>query len=428
MKLLTFESLPIPEQVLKGISDAKFKTCTPIQSKSLPITLAKKDLAGQAQTGTGKTAAFLITLLTRLLENTPPPTPKGKEGPRALIIAPTRELARQIEKDAIVLGKHCSFRTVCVIGGVDYEKQKNHIKDGVDILIATPGRLIDFYKQRFFSLKKVEVLVIDEADRMFDMGFIADLRYLFRNCSVYDKRQSMLFSATLNHRVMELCYEHMNNPVKVAIEPEKAVVDAITQILYHVGQHEKFNLLLGLMKKEAGEKVLIFSNTKIECEILEWKLNHNGFNAGQISGDLHQRARIKVLEKFQGGDLDILIATDVASRGLHIDDITHVINYDLPQDAEDYVHRIGRTARAGNKGTAITLCCEDFAQHLERVEDYLKNKIPVSWPEEELFLEENPGTPPTRKRRSPQPKARKPDGRRPHNAKRPVRSRTSATR
>ena len=422
MKLLTFESLPIPEQVLKGISDAKFKTCTPIQSKSLPITLAKKDSAGQAQTGTGKTAAFLITLLTRLLENTPPPTSKGKEGPRALIIAPTRELARQIEKDAIVLGKHCSFRTVCVIGGVDYEKQKNHIKDGVDILIATPGRLIDFYKQRFFSLKKVEVLVVDEADRMFDMGFIADLRYLFRNCSAYDKRQSMLFSATLNHRVMELCYEHMNNPVKVAIEPEKAVVDAITQILYHVGQHEKFNLLLGLMKKEAGEKVLIFSNTKIECEILEWKLNHNGFNAGQISGDLHQRARIKVLEKFQGGDLDILIATDVASRGLHIDDITHVINYDLPQDAEDYVHRIGRTARAGNKGTAITLCCEDFAQHLERVEDYLKNKIPVSWPEEELFLEEKEGKPPMRKRRGPPNKARKPDARRP--TKRPVRRRT----
>ena len=357
-----------------------------------------------------------------MLENTPPPTPKGKEGPRALIIAPTRELARQIEKDAIVLGKHCSFRTVCVIGGVDYEKQKNHIKDGVDILIATPGRLIDFYKQRFFSLKKVEVLVVDEADRMFDMGFIADLRYLFRNCSAYDKRQSMLFSATLNHRVMELCYEHMNNPVKVAIEPEKAVVDAITQILYHVGQHEKFNLLLGLMKKEAGEKVLIFSNTKIECEILEWKLNHNGFNAGQISGDLHQRARIKVLEKFQGGDLDILIATDVASRGLHIDDITHVINYDLPQDAEDYVHRIGRTARAGNKGTAITLCCEDFAQHLERVEDYLKNKIPVSWPEEELFLEEKEGKPPMRKRRGPPNKARKPDARRP--TKRPVRRRT----
>lgn len=422
MELITFESLPLPQQVLQGIRDAKFVTCTPIQSKSLPITLEKKDLAGQAQTGTGKTAAFLITLFTRLLEHTPP-TPKGKGGPRALIIAPTRELARQIEKDALLLGKHCDFRTVCVIGGVDYEKQRNLIKAGVDILIATPGRLIDFYKQRFFSLKLVEVLVVDEADRMFDMGFIADLRYLFRNCSPYDKRQSMLFSATLNHRVMELCYEHMNNPVRVAIEPEKAVVDQITQILYHVGQHEKFNLLLGLMKQEAGEKVLIFCNTKIEAEILEWKLNHNGYNAGQISGDLHQKARIRVLEKFQDGDLDILIATDVASRGLHIDNITHVINYDLPQDAEDYVHRIGRTARAGNKGTAITLCCEEFAQHLERVEVYLKDKIPVSWPEEELFLEEKEGKPPTRKRRGPpkvkfnsnRPNVKRPPRRPPHS-------------
>ena len=425
LELLIFESLPLPEQVLQGVRDAKFTTCTPIQSKSLPITLGKKDLAGQAQTGTGKTAAFLITVFTRLLESTPPSAAKGKAGPRALIIAPTRELARQIEKDALLLGKHCQFRTVCVIGGVDYDKQRNQIKAGVDILIATPGRLIDFYKQKFFSLKRVEVLVVDEADRMFDMGFIADLRYLFRACPPYDKRQSMLFSATLNHRVMELCYEHMNNPVRVAIEPEKAVVEAITQILYHVGQHEKFNLLLGLMKQEAGEKVLIFSNTKVECEILEWKLNHNGFNAGQISGDLHQRARIKVLEKFQEGELDILIATDVASRGLHIDNITHVINYDLPQDAEDYVHRIGRTARAGNKGTAITLCCEDFAQHLDRVEDYLKNKIPVLWPEEELFLEEREGKPPRRKRRGPPHKSKlnKHSGRRPHKVRHPPRRR-----
>jgi len=430
LELLTFESLPLPEQVLQGIRDAKFDICTPIQSKSLPITLAKKDLAGQAQTGTGKTAAFLITLLTRLLENNPSPAPTGKEGPRALVIAPTRELARQIEKDALLLGKHCGLKTVCVIGGVDYEKQKNQIKAGVDILIATPGRLIDFYKQKFFSLKRIEVLVVDEADRMFDMGFIADLRYLFRSCSAYDKRQSMLFSATLNHRVMELCYEHMNNPVRVAIEPEKAVVDAIKQVLYHVGQHEKFNLLLGLMKQEAGKKVLIFCNTKIEAEILEWKLNHNGFNSGQISGDLAQKARIRVLEKFQDGELDILIATDVASRGLHIDDITHVINYDLPQDAEDYVHRIGRTARAGNKGTAITLCCEEFAQHLERVEDYLKSKIPVSWPEEELFLEEKEGKPPMRKRRGPPKKAssHRNSGNRPGNARRPVRRKPNASR
>ncbi len=424
LELLNFESLPLPEPVLKGIRDAQFKTCTPIQSKSLPITLSKKDLAGQAQTGTGKTAAFLITLFTRLLESDPKPVPKEKDGPRAMVLAPTRELARQIEKDALLLGKHCGFKIACIIGGVDYDKQRNQIKDGVDILIATPGRLIDFYKQRFFSLKRIEVLVVDEADRMFDMGFIADLRYLFRSCSPYDKRQTMLFSATLNYRVMELCYEHMNNPVKVAIEPEKAVVDEIKQSLFHVGQHEKFNLLLGLLKQEEGEKILIFCNTKVEAEQLEWKLNHNGYNSGQISGDLHQRARIKVLEDFQKGDIDILIATDVASRGLHVDDITHVINYDLPQDPEDYVHRIGRTARAGKKGTAITLCCEDFAQHLERVEVYLKNKIPVAWAGEDLYLEEKEGTPPARKRkRGPSPKA-KPNVNRPRNGSRPQRNRT----
>jgi len=388
LEQITFDSLPIPEPVLNGIRDADFKYCTPIQAATLPISLSGKDVAGQAQTGTGKTAAFLITLFTKLLSQPRRKPAKGEpEGPRALAIAPTRELARQIEKDALLLGKHCGFKMVCVYGGVDYDKQRNQIKEGVDIIIATPGRLIDYVKQKFFSLKQLEVLVVDEADRLFDMGFIADLRYILRRASPYDQRLTMLFSATLNYRVMELCYEHMNNPEKVSIEPEKAVVDDITQVLYHVGYHEKFNLLLGLLKQEAGKKVLIFCNTKATSERLEFKLEKNGYNVGHISGDLHQRARIRVLEKFTEGELDILIATDVASRGLHVDDITHVINYDLPQDPEDYVHRIGRTARAGAKGTAITLCCENYAVHLDRVEDYLKHKIPVVWPEEDLFLQ-----------------------------------------
>ena len=426
LEQITFESLPLPEPVLEGIRGADFKYCTPIQAAALPLSLAGKDVAGQAQTGTGKTAAFLITIFTRLLAK-PPSQPKrrGMVGPRSLIIAPTRELARQIDKDAQLLGKFCDFNIVCIYGGVDYEKQRNQIKAGVDILIATPGRLIDYYKQKFFSLKLVEVLVIDEADRMFDMGFIQDLRYLLRNTSPYNKRLSMLFSATLNFRVMELCYEHMNNPEKVTIEPEKTVVDEVTQFLYHVGHHEKFNLLLGLMKQEEGEKVLIFCNTKAMAERLETKLVHNGYNAGQISGDLHQNARIRVLEKFSAGDLDILIATDVASRGIHVDDITHVINFDLPQDPEDYVHRIGRTARAGKKGTAITLCCENFAVHLERVEEYIKHQIPVVWAEEELFLQGKPGVPPRRvKTKRPPPRKSssdkrhvkgKPRSRRPHS-------------
>jgi ATP-dependent RNA helicase RhlB len=210
----------------------------------------------------------------------------------------------------------------------------------------------------------------------------------------------MLFSATLNYRVMELCYEHMNNPIKVMVEPEKAVVDEVTQILYHVGLHEKFNLLLGLLKKEAGEKVLIFCNTKMWAERLQSLLKHNGYVAAQISGDLHQKRRINVLEDFKTGKLDILIATDVASRGIHVDNITHVINYDVPQDPEDYVHRIGRTARAGAKGTAITLCCENYALHLERVEQYLKHKIPIEWAEEDLFLSAKEGAPSLKRRTS----------------------------
>jgi len=404
---ITFESLPIPEPVLKGIRDADFKYCTPIQEKTLPLSLSGKDIAGQAQTGTGKTAAFLITLFTRLLKNSKP-VRKGWVAPRALVIAPTRELARQIEIDARLVGGHCKFRIICIYGGMDYEKQRNQIRNGVDILIVTPGRIIDYYKQKLFSLKELEVLVVDEADRMFDMGFIMDLRYLFRNCSSYNRRQSMLFSATLNYRVMELCYEHMNNPVKVMVEPEKAVVDEVTQILYHVGLHEKFNLLLGLLKKEAGEKVLIFCNTKMWAERLELLLKHNDYVAAQISGDLHQKKRIKVLEDFKTGRLNILIATDVASRGIHVDNITHVINYDVPQDPEDYVHRIGRTARAGARGTAITLCCENYALHLERVEQYLKNKIPVEWAEEELFLAAKEGAPSLKRRPAIKAGSRKP--------------------
>jgi ATP-dependent RNA helicase RhlB len=397
---IRFDSLPIPEPVLQGIRDAGFDYCTPIQSKTLPITLSGKDVAGQAQTGTGKTAAFLITVFTKLIKNPTKPRRHNEwVAPRALIVAPTRELARQIEKDALLLGSHCNLQIVCVYGGVDYEKQKNLIKDGVDVMIVTPGRFIDFYKQRFFSLKSVEILVIDEADRMFDMGFIADIRYIFRNTVSYDKRQSMLFSATLSYRVMELCYEHMNMPEKVAIEPEKATVAKIKQILYHVGSHEKFKLLLGVLKKEGASKTIVFCNTKDVVELLESQLRHNGYSAGQLSGDIQQRKRIQVLDDFTKGVIDILIATDVASRGLHIDNISHVVNYDLPQDAEDYIHRIGRTARAGAEGTAISFACEDYVQSLEDVEHMLKQKIPTEWPSEDLFVQELEGTPSARPRR-----------------------------
>jgi len=405
---ITFDSLPIPESVLQGIREAGFTQCTPIQEKTLPVALSGKDVAGQAQTGTGKTAAFLIATFSHLLKKeAEDPKFKGHVAPRALIVAPTRELALQIQRDAEMLGKHTGLRMVCVYGGVDYEKQKKQIQDGADILIVTPGRLIDYYKQRFFSLKSVQVLVIDEADRMFDMGFISDIRYILRNTTKYNERLSMLYSATLNFRVMELCYEHMNDPVPVKIEPEKMVVDQVKQILYHVGSDEKFKLLLGILATEKGEKVIIFSNTKMTAEGLEAKLKFNGYEAEQISGDLPQKKRTRVLEKFTEGETQILIATDVASRGLHVDGISHVINYDLPQDSEDYIHRIGRTARAGEKGDAISLACEDYAEHLERIEETLKKKIPVEWPEESMFIEEKEGSPPMKRpRRGPPPGGR----------------------
>ena len=420
-EIVEFESLPIPESVLQGIRDAGFKECTPIQAKTLPIALSGKDVAGQAQTGTGKTATFLISTFTRLLNNKPmPQTGKQWIAPRSLIIAPTRELALQIERDALLLGKHCGLKILCVYGGVDYDKQKEAIAKGVDVLIATPGRLIDYYKQKLFSLKSVEVMVIDEADRLFDMGFIVDVRYILRNISPYQKRQSMLFSATLNFRVMELCYEHMNEPVPIKIEPETIVVEKIKQVLYHVGKNEKLKLLLGLLKSETPGKTLIFTNMKSTAERLELQLKYNDYNAQQISGDLPQKKRIRVLEQFTEGDIDILIATDVASRGLHVDDITHVINYDVPQDPEDYIHRIGRTARAGRDGDAITFACEDYAEHLMAIEETLKKKIPVDWPDDALFLEPKAGMPVYKRKRPSGPPTRggnsrggPPTGRRP---------------
>lgn len=394
MESLKFESLPLPDPLMQGIQEAGFTECTPIQAQTLPLTLEGKDVAGQAQTGTGKTAAFLIAIFAHLLKKErSEEKDRGWIAPRAMVIAPTRELARQIEIDAAMLGKYCGLKVVCIFGGMDYEKQKRQIENGIDLLIVTPGRLIDFYKQKLFSLKSIEVLVIDEADRMFDMGFISDIRYILRNTTKFNERLSMLYSATLNFRVMELCYEHMNDPVPIKINPEKKVVDQVKQWLYHVGSHEKFRLLLGILKQEGGEKIMIFTNTKWEAEKLELKLNYNGYPSGVLSGDLPQRKRISMLEKFTSGELPIMIATDVASRGLHIDGVTHVINYDLPQDSEDYIHRIGRTARAGAKGDAISLACEDYALNLERIEEALKKQIPVEWPEEEMFIEEKEGTP-----------------------------------
>lgn len=379
---MQFKELSLPESLQQGIEQAGFTTCTPIQEHTLPISLTGKDVAGQAQTGTGKTAAFLVTLFTRLLNNT---QASGKH-PRALILAPTRELVVQIEQDAQLLGKQCGLTIQAIYGGVDYMKQRDALRDGADVIIGTPGRLIDYLKQKVYSLKEIEMLVIDEADRMFDMGFIADLRFILRKLPPFDKRQNLMFSATLNQRVMELAYEFMNSPEKVSVTPETLTAENVEQVIYHASRKEKFPLLLGLLKRDCMERTMIFINTKREGEYLHDRLNANNFPCSMISGDVDQKKRLRILESFKEGKLPILIATDVASRGLHIDGVSHVINYDLPQDCEDYVHRIGRTARAGAAGKAISLADEDGALYLEAIEDYIKCKIPSVWAEDELFV------------------------------------------
>lgn len=371
---MKFGELHIPPKVLEGIRAAGFTECTPVQALTLPTALSGKDIAAQAQTGTGKTATFLITVFSRMIMM----RPLGRgPSPRALIIAPTRELVRQIDAEAKLIGGPAGFRIVPVFGGIDYLKQREELAKGLDVLIGTPGRLIDYLKQKVYSLKRTQFLVIDEADRMFDMGFISDIRFMLRRMSPYDKRQSMLFSATLSQRVLELCYEHMNMPERFSVTPEKVTVKQVEQEIYHVGMSEKVGLFLGILRNEPHGRYLIFCNTKAAAERLSVLLNANGFSSAAITGDLPQQRRLKVLSQFMEGTLPILVATDVASRGLHIEGVTHVINYDLPQDMEDYVHRIGRTARAGARGKAISLACEEYVHSLPQIEDYIRQKIPV---------------------------------------------------
>jgi ATP-dependent RNA helicase RhlB len=378
---MKFSELNLPVEVQRGIDAVGFTTLTPVQEQSIPLALERRDVAAQAQTGTGKTAAFLISLFTRLIRD---PQSKG-HAPRALILAPTRELVVQIAEDAAGLGRFCDFKIQPIFGGIDYEKQRQALQSGVDIVIATPGRLIDYVKQGAVSLACIEALVIDEADRMFDMGFIRDLRYIIRKLPAFDRRQTMLFSATLSHRVMELAYEFMDMTEKVKVSPQNVTAAQVEEVLYHVARREKFALLMGLMKKEQAECVMLFVNTKREAEYLEGRLQANGYKAALISGDIPQKKRMRILNDFKEGHIHFLVGTDVASRGIHVDGVTHVINYDLPQDREDYVHRIGRTARAGATGKAISFADEDLVFYLADIEDYIGHRIPAVFPEDSDF-------------------------------------------
>jgi ATP-dependent RNA helicase RhlB len=367
----------------RGIAEAGFEYCTPIQSEALPVALEGQDTAGQAQTGTGKTAAYLVALFNRL-ETTQPP--RGEPGPRALILAPTRELAVQIHADAQVLGRYLPYKLGLAFGGTDYDKQREEIAAGVDVLIGTPGRTIDFFKQRVFGLRRVQVLVLDEADRMFDLGFIKDIRFVLRRLPERGHRLNMLFSATLSYRVLELAYEHMNDPELVRIEPDKMTVDRVTQSIYFPSNEEKIPLLLTLLRDRDATRTMIFVNTRREADRLSDALQRNGIVAEALSGDVPQRKRLRMLKDFQAGKLPVLIGTDVASRGLHVPGVSHVFNYDLPQDPEDYVHRIGRTARAGAAGDAISFGCEAYAISLPDIEAFIGRKIPVASFDHEALL------------------------------------------
>lgn len=379
-----FSNLELSDSIIKGLKEAGFIHCTPIQDKSLPLALRDKDVAGQAQTGTGKTASFLLATFQRLIND----ESEKIKNPRALILAPTRELAIQIHKDALLLGKYLNLKFALIYGGTDYQKQLDKLKTNVDIIIGTPGRIIDFYRQGAFTLENIQVTVMDEADRMFDLGFIKDIRFLLRRMPPPEKRLNLLFSATLSYKVTELAYEHMNNPVLIRIESEEVTSKAINQIAYCPANDQKIPLLLGLLKQHQPVRSIVFVNTKRCAELLDDYLEANGYKVAMLSGDVPQEKRQRLLNDFQENRVTLLIATDVAARGLHIPDVSHVFNYDLPQDVEDYVHRIGRTARFGASGEAISFICEEYAYSMPDIEDYIGEKVPVTSITPDMLVED----------------------------------------
>ncbi|MEJ2158748.1 MAG: DEAD/DEAH box helicase [Desulfobacteraceae bacterium] len=403
-----FHDLNLAKPLMHAIADLGFQYCTPIQAEILPSTLQGKDATGRAQTGTGKTAAFLITVITHMLKK--PASAKRKSGlPRVLVLAPTRELVMQIGDEARDLAKYTHFKVVNVFGGMDYEKQRRTLSRGkTDIVVATPGRLLDFKRSKDIDLREVEVVIIDEADRMLDMGFIPDVRKIIYSTPHKSKRQTLLFSATLTPEVNRLAEQWTKSPVTVEIEPEQVAVDTVEQLVYIVTNEEKLTLLYNILTQKKLEQVLVFCNRKDETRRLAELLARYDINCAILSGDIRQQTRVRTLEKFKAGKLRVLVATDVAGRGIHIEGMNHVINYTLPRDPEDYVHRIGRTGRAGAVGTSISFADEDDSFNIPAIEELLGNPLPCTYPEEEWLT---PLPPP------PKPKARADGGSRPRSGK-----------
>ncbi len=387
---VSFDSIDLHPSLGAAVDELGYTRLTKVQAEVLPHSLAGRDVVAQAQTGSGKTAAYLLTVFSRLLAA---PRSAPQEVPRALFVAPTRELAVQIAKDAGDLGRHTDFTTHVVFGGLDYRKQRSVLEEGVDLLIGTPGRLIDYHKQRAYSLRATEIVVVDECDRLFDMGFADDLRWLLRRLPRPGERQTLMFTATLSQRVTTLGWREMDDPVEVVIDPGQLTPETVHQELYHVAGHEKLSLLLGLLEREGVERTMIFVNTRVMARRLVEDLRRHGYAARGLTGNVMQTKRLRVLDDFRDGRLPILVATDVASRGLHIEGVSHVVNYDLPQDPEDYVHRIGRTARVGAEGKAISLACENFVYSLDAIHKYVGFEIPVEFAGDDLYKQVIPHEP-----------------------------------
>lgn len=383
---LSFEQFNLPAGLMQSLKDQGFSQCTQIQAQALPHTLAGHDLIGKAQTGTGKTAAFLLSVMTDLLEN--PLANQYVGEPRSVILAPTRELALQIAQDAEVLAKHCQLNVVTVVGGMDFDKQKQQLlNEKVDLLVATPGRLIDFVRRRCVYLDQVEVLVIDEADRMLDMGFIPDLRTIIRSTPRKELRQTLLFSATFSESIMRLAHSWTLDARVVEIEPTVKTSDRVEQHVYITTADEKYPLLKNILNSDALELAIVFANRRDLVRDLNERLRKDGIDCVMLSGEVAQDKRVKTLAKFKEGKVKVMVATDVAGRGIHVDNISHVINYTLPEDPEDYVHRIGRTGRAGAKGLSVSFACEDDSFLIPELEHYLGNKIVLERPPAHLMAD-----------------------------------------
>nr|MDA3832305.1 DEAD/DEAH box helicase [Spirochaetales bacterium] len=377
---MKFSELQLTQKTREGIEAAGFESCMPVQEKVFEKSLSGGDVMVQSQTGTGKTAAFLITILEKIAKK------RDNENVKAIVIVPTRELAVQIEQDAEVLAKgFTDIRLGTFYGGIGYKSQDDLLQKGVDIFIGTPGRLMDYNKMKKLSFDKMDVVVVDEADRLFDMGFYPDILHMFQRMKPKESRQTLLFSATLTNRARNLAWDFMNEPTEVDIEPDTITVNEIRQELLHISKSEKFSVLLRILAKENPQNAIIFTNTKSMAVEVAKRLEVNGYDAHVLMGDLPQSKRLRVIQKMKQGTIRFLAATDVAARGLHVDDLELVVNYDVPEDFENYVHRVGRTARAGKSGLAITLACEQFVYGLESIEDYIHMKIPVVRLDEEVY-------------------------------------------